>query len=436
MLRRSFVHIVAAASLSTAGVWPVAAQDWPQFRGPGGQGHSTERNLPSTWSETQNVAWKTPVDGLGWSSPVVGGGRVWLTTATEGVGDARTEVSLRARAYDIESGREVVDVEVFRLRRAGDINPKNSFASPTPVLDGERVYVHFGAEGTAALTVTGDVVWRTTFEYASQHGAGGSPIVYGDLLVFSCDGHDAAFVVALDKRTGKVRWKTHRRTPADQAYTTPLVIRVGERDQIVSVGAYRAAAYDPATGAEIWRVSYGDGFSNVPRPVFAHGLVYIVTGFQQPALLAVRPDGTGDVTKTHVAWSVQRGAPHTPSPLVVGDELYMTTDGGIVSCLDARTGTVHWQMRLGGTYSASPTYADGRIYFLGEHGGATALLPGKVFQRVGSSTLDGAMLASMAVSGGALFIRTDRHLYRIRAAAPSGTGQGAPATLTDRESFK
>ena len=178
-------------------------------------------------------------------------------------------------------------------------------------------------------------MWKTKLSYESQHGAGGSPIVYGDLLIFSCDGHDAAFVVALDKRTGKVRWKTNRRQPADQAYTTPLVIRVGDRDQVVSVGAYRAAAYDPATGKEIWRVSYADGFSNVPRPVYGHGLVYIATGFQQPALIAVRADGTGDVTKTHVAWTLRRGAPLTPSPLLVGDELYVVSDGGIASCLDA-----------------------------------------------------------------------------------------------------
>ena len=167
--------------------------------------------------------------------------------------------------------------------------------------------MHFGAEGTAALTTAGEIVWKTRFPYESQHGNGGSPVLYGDLLIFSCDGSDDAFVVALDKRTGKVRWKTSRRQPWDQAYSTPLVIRVGDRDEVVSVGAYRAAAYDPQTGKEIWRVSYADGFSNVPRPVFGHGLVYIATGFQQPSLLAVRPDGAGDVTKTHIAWTLKRG---------------------------------------------------------------------------------------------------------------------------------
>jgi outer membrane protein assembly factor BamB len=228
-------------------------------------------------------------------------------------------MSLRALAFDEATGRQVVDVEVFRLDRTALLNPKNSFASPTPILDGDRVYVHFGAEGTAALTSTGEVLWRTRLPYRSQHGGGGSPELHEGLLIINCDGNDVeAFVVALDTQTGKERWRRQRRTPADQAYTTPLTIRVGDRDQVVSIGAYRAGAYDPLTGREIWRVSYGDGFSNVPRPVYGHGLVFIATGFQQPALLAVRPNGEGDVTRTHVAWTLRRGAPFTPSPILVG----------------------------------------------------------------------------------------------------------------------
>ena len=242
--------------------------------------------------------------------------------------------------------------------------------------------MHFGTDGTAALTTAGEVVWKTQFHYESQHGAGGSPVLHGDLLILNCDGGDAAFVVALDKRTGKTRWKTSRRQPWAQAYTTPLVIQVGDREQVVSVGAFRAAAYDPQTGKEIWRVSYGDGFSNVPRPVFGHGLVYIATGFFQPAILAVRPDGTGDVSKTHVGWTLKRGAPLTPSPLVVGDELYVVTDAGIATCLNARTGDVLWQERLNGTFSASPLFADGRIYFLAEDGVATVVAPGPQYRRL------------------------------------------------------
>ena len=385
-------------------------QDWPEFRGPTGQGHSTERDLPLDWSESRNVRWKIPLRGRGWSSPVIAGARVWITTAAQDGSGA----SLRAMSYDVETGAEATNTEVFRLRDASLKNAKNSHASPTPIADGERVYVHFGGDGTAALdAASGAIVWKAKFPYASQHGSGGSPVLYQDLLIFSADGHEEAFVVALDKRTGKVRWKTARRMPFDQAYTTPLVINAGGRDQLISVGAYRAAAYDPLTGKEIWRVGYENGFSNVPRPVFGHGLVFIATGFQQPTLIAVRPDGTGDVTRTHVAWSLARGAPFTPSPLLVGDELYVINDMGVLTCVEARTGKVHWQQRIGGNHSASPVFADGRIYFLSEEGVTTVIAPGTAFKVLATSELAGATLASMAVARGAFFIRSHTHLYRI-----------------------
>jgi outer membrane protein assembly factor BamB len=406
------VLLLSAALLAAAK--GVAAEDWPQFRGPTGQGVSTEVELPVEWSESRNVRWKVDVPGTGWSSPVVAGDRVWLTTA---VAD-RSGTSLRALAFDTATGRRVVDAEVFRLPRRNLLNPKNSHASPTPIVDGDRVYVHFGADGTAALTASGEVAWKTRFSYDSQHGNGGSPTLYKDLLIFSCDGSDTAFVVALDKQTGAERWRTRRRAPFDQAYSTPLVIRVGERDQLVSVGAYRAVAYDPDTGKEIWRVGYADGFSNVPRPVFANGLVYIATGFQEPSLIAVRPDGTGDVTRTHVAWTLRRSAPHTPSPLAVGDELYIVNDMGIATCLDSRTGETVWRERLGGNYSASPVFADGRIYFLSEEGVATVLAPGRTFRKLATNQIDGATLASMAIADKSIFIRTDAALYRLSAVRP------------------
>jgi outer membrane protein assembly factor BamB len=391
------------------------AQDWPEFRGPTGQGHSSERGVPFEWSESRNVMWKSRLPGSGWSSPVVSAGRVWVTTAIM----ERDNASLRALAFDIETGREAVNAEVFQTRNVDPINPKNSRASPTPIVEGDRVYVHFGADGTAALTTSGETVWKTRLSYESQHGNGGSPVLYRDLLIVNCDGSDTAFVVALDRQTGKVRWKTQRRRPWDQAYSTPLVIRVGDHDQLVSVGAYRAVAYEPQSGREIWRVGYPvsfpDGFSNVIRPVYGGGLVYISGGFNEPSFFAVRADGTGDVTKTHVAWTLKRGAPLTPSPILVGDELYLVNDGGILYCLDAKTGTALWQQRLGGSYSASPIFADGRIYFLSEEGVSTVIAPGKTFQRLAINELEGATLASMAVSGGSIFIRSDTHLYRIGA---------------------
>jgi outer membrane protein assembly factor BamB len=392
--------------------------EWPEFRGPGGQGHAASGPAPFEWSETRNVVWKVPVPGRGWSSPVVSGGRIWLTTA---VADGRA-ASLRLLSFDAESGRELLNVEAFKLSSANLKNEKNSHASPTPIVEGDRVYVHFGGDGTAALdAATGKILWSKKFPYASQHGSGGSPALYKDLLIFSGDGHLEAWVIALDKRTGDVRWKTERRRPFDQAYTTPLVISVDGRDQIVSVGAYRVGAYDPDTGKEIWRVQYEDGFSNVPRPVFANGLVYITTGFFQPAVMAIRPDGTGDVTRTHVAWTTTRGAPFTPSPIAVGDELYIINDLGVLSCVDARTGTLHWQQRIGGNYSASPVFADGRIYFLSEEGVATVIAPGTTFRKLAVNELGGATLASMAVANGSIFIRSLTHLYRIGGGSPAAS---------------
>jgi outer membrane protein assembly factor BamB len=382
------------------------ALDWPEFRGPTGQGHSDERGLPLTWSETKNVRWKTAIPGRGWSSPAIQGERVWLTTATE---DGR---SLRAVAVDRKSGAILLNVELFRLKSAGPLHSKNSLASPTPVLEGDRVYLHFGAHGTACLTQSGEIVWKTRLDYDNgQHGPGGSPVIYDDLLIVSCDGQSSQFVAALDKQTGKVRWKKPR--AGAQAYTTPLVVRLPAGDQVISPGAFRAVAYEPRTGKELWQVTYGDGFSNVPRPVYGHGLAFICTGFMQPALMAVRVDGRGDVTRSHVAWTLKRGVSLTPSPLLVGDELYLVSDNGIASCVDAKTGQLHWQVRLGGNHSASPVYADGRIYFLSEEGESVVIAPGKQFKALAKNQLDGQTLASMAVSGGSIFVRSQTHLYRL-----------------------
>jgi outer membrane protein assembly factor BamB len=405
-----FVLLSGAAVVSHV---ELRADEWPQFRGPNGQGYSAEHDIPVEWSESRNVVWKTQVPGVGWSSPVVAGGKVWLTAAVKD----RNGGSLRAVGYDVATGREIVNTEVFRVRTIDPPNEKNTRASPTPILDGDRVYVHFGADGTAALTTAGETVWKTKFDYQSQHGDGGSPVLYGDLLILNCDGDDVAFVVAVEKQTGKIRWKTPRRQPFAQAYSTPLVIHVGDRDEVISVGAYRVAAYDPTTGREIWRVNYPvpfpDGFSNVMRPVYGAGLLFISGGFNIPSFMAVRPDGAGDVTKTHVAWTLMRGAPLTPSPLVIDNDLYLVSDNGIAVCLDARTGQTYWQRRLSGNYSASPVFAGGRIYFLSEEGIATVIEPGHDFRELAKNRLDGYTLASIAVSNGSIFIRSDTHLYRI-----------------------
>lgn len=410
------VRTALGLALALAAVAAAHAGEWPQFRGPTGQGHAPDEAAPLTWSETENVAWKAPVPGRGWSSPVIAGGLVWLTTA---VTDREMGTSLRLLSYDVRSGDAVRDVEVFDISDTTLLNQKNSFASPTPVIDpgGERVYVHFGAQGTAAVAASGDsvheVLWRTRFPYTSQHGNGGSPILHESLLIVSIDGYDTAFLVAVDAETGNERWRAVRPAPISQAYSTPLAIRVGEADQIVNVSAFRASAHDPATGREIWRVEYPGGFSNVSRPVYGHGIVYLSTGFNEPVLLAVRPTGTGDVTDSETVWRLRRGAPLTVSPILVGGGLYTVTDSGIASCIDALTGEIRWQHRLGGNHSASPIHAGGRIYFQSEEGVTTVIAPGPRFEQLARNELDGSTLASIAVADGALFIRTGTHLYRI-----------------------
>lgn len=385
----------------------VLAENWPQFRGPGGEGHSTETNLPLTWTESENVLWKVALPGKGWSSPVIVDNEIWLTAATEG------DRSLRALVVEARTGKILHNVEVFRLSSPVAGHSKNSAASPSAIVDGAHVYVHFGSYGTACLRRDGTVVWRTQeLKYSQVHGPGGSPVLFENLLIINCDGNSTQFVVALDKNTGKIVWRRDR--PSAMAYATPLIIRTASGPQLVSPGAFRAIAYNPATGEELWFVRYGDGFSNVPRPVFGQGLVYLCTGFYQPNLLAVRVNGKGDVTSSHMQWKTARGTPLTPSPLLVGDEIYMVSDNGILSCLDAKTGKENWRQRVPGTYSASPVFADGRIYLLNESGETTVIAPGKEFKKLASNLMEGEFLASMGVSSGAFYLRSDKHLYKLQ----------------------
>ena len=409
-LKIQFARAPRAASAVLAAGWITIvgyAAEWPEFRGPTGQGQATETGLPVHWSESINVVWKTPVEGLGWSSPVIRGENIWMTTATD---EGR---SLRAVSFDKSSGRLLRDIEIFRQDEPGKAHQKNSHATPTPILEGDRVYVHFGTQGTAALSnSTGEVIWRNEeLRYAPGHGQGGSPALSGNLLVISCDGTDRQFVVALDKNTGKIRWRTDRRD-ARMAFSTPLIIRAEGRDQVVSVGADVTAGYDLETGEELWYIRY-EGFSNVPRPVYGHGLVYIASGFYKPVLFAVRPTGRGDVTRSHVVWSSSRGVPLTSSPLLVGDQIYFVSDQGIASCLDAKSGEIHWRSRLKGNYSASPLLADGRIYFQNEEGLTTVIEPGLRFKKLAENQVDGRTFATIAPSDEALFLRTDSRLYRI-----------------------
>ena len=411
-------------AIAALGLSPVYA-DWSQFRGPEGQGHADAKGLPATWSETENVAWKVAVPGLGHSSPVVAGEQIWLTTAVDdGLG-------LHALCLARNDGTFVHDVSLFRLEELPETHGKNSQASPTAVLDDERVYAHFGANGTACVErTTGKVVWtNTALKYSQPYAAASSPILYKDLLIFSCDGTDYQFVVALNKRSGHVVWRTPRahleesrdhpdpRWPGGRmlmAYSTPLVIDVKGVPQLISPAADHVAAYDARTGDEIWWLAY-KGFAEVGRPVFAQG-VLVVPGFEDVAertLFAMRADGRGDVTKSHLLWKRRKSVPHVPSPLVVGDELYLVNDGGIGTCLDLKSGEEHWQARIGGNMSASPMYADGKIYVCNEEGKTSVLAPGKTHELIATNIIDGHILASPAAAGRAIFLRSETHLYRL-----------------------
>jgi outer membrane protein assembly factor BamB len=392
-----------------------AAENWPQFRGPTGQGHSDATGLPTEWSESRGVAWQASIPGQGHSSPVIWGDQVWMTTATE---EGR---SLRAVCVDKHSGKLVHDVELFRVGALEPKNEINSYASPTPVIEAGRVYASFGTYGNACVdTATGRPVWRhDDLKLDHQEGPGSSPVLHGDLYVVNCDGRDAQYVAALHKDTGELAWRADRTTdfggrPRDlkKAFSVPLAIEAGGRQQLVSVGAFRVASYDPADGREVWHCDV-PGFSNVPRPVFGRGLLFVSTGYMQPELWAIRPDGAAGDASGNVVWKATQGMPAKPSVLLVDDLLLAVSDIGILRCLEATTGKQLWQERLDGTFSASPIYAGGLAYFPGENGVVYVVRPGRAFELVAENELPGRFMASPAVSGDALFLRTDTHLYRV-----------------------
>lgn len=389
----------------------LTAADWTEFRGPTGQGHATAKGLPLKWGAQENVVWKTALQGEGWSSPVIADGRVYVTAAVPDGG----ALSLRAVALDQAGGKILWEQEVLRGAEAAK-HKKNSHASPTPIIEGNRLYVHFGPNGTACLDTAGKILWKqTSLPYPPVHGNGGSPALVDDKLIFSCDGSKDPFIVALNKHTGAVMWQTPRRSTAQRkfSFSTPLLIEHQGRRQLISPGSGVVYSLNPDNGKVLWEVFYGEGYSVVPRPLYGHGLVYVATGFNKADVLAIRPDGNGNVTDTHVAWKMSRGTPKTPSLLLVGGELYMVADNGIATCMDARTGEELWSERIGGNYSASPVHADGRIYFQSEEGKTVVIQPGRTFKVLAESELGEKTLASYAVADRAIYLRSEAALYRL-----------------------
>jgi outer membrane protein assembly factor BamB len=401
-----------------------AGDDWPQFRGPEGNGHSAAHDLPLKWSETKNIIWKTPIHDRGWSSPVIYGNQIWLTTATQ---DGR---KLYALCIDRETGRVIRDMGLFEVAQPQYAHPFNTYASPTPVIEQGRVYITFGSPGTACIdTKSFQVIWeRRDIECNHFRGSGSSPILFRDLLIMHFDGSDRQFVLALDKRTGKTVWQTNRsidfqdvdatgKIAADgdlrKAFSTPHVAQINGRWELISLGAKAAYSYDPLTGKEFWRVEERAQHSASTRPVIGHGMIFYPTGFSTGQLFAVRTGGNGLITDTHVVWKVKRGVSNKPSLLLIDDLIYMIGDTGIASCIEAKTGEMVWQKRIGGEYSASPVYADGKIWLFSEDGKTTAIRPGRQFEMLAENQLEDGFLASPAVADKAFYLRTRTHLYRI-----------------------
>ena len=401
------------ALLPTAFVF--GADNWPQFRGPQGDGHAETADPPLTWSETSNVKWKTAIHDRGWSSPVIWEDQVWLTTASE------EGERLFAVCIDRNTGRVVHDLNLLDVENPEPIAKVNSYASPTPVIEAGRVYLHFGTYGTACVdTKTGRRLWaRRDLNCDHHEGPGASPILFGNLLIFTVDGRDVQYVVALDKTSGETVWKTERSIDYSiynhnfrKAYCMPRVIQWDGRLELVSPGAKAVMGYDPNSGEELWKVRY-NGWSVTPGPIFGHGLLFVVTDFVHPELWAIRPGGRGDVSDTHVVWKLTRSIPKAPSLLLIDELLFFVTDGGTALCVEAKTGRLIWQERLGGEHWASPMFAGGNVYFFGREGVATVVEPGRQYKPLASNRLDGECMASPAAIGKSLIVRTGTHLYRI-----------------------
>ena len=404
---------------------------WPQFRGPSASGQAPAPEgggtlgLPLRWSETENVVWKTAIEHQGWSTPVIEGDQIWLTTATK---DGQDYFAIRVNA---DTGAIEYYERLFHSDNPEPLgNNVNGYASPTPVIEPGRVYIHFGSYGTACLdTAPNKVLWtREDLECRHYRGPGSSPILFENLLYLTFDGADLQYVIALDKNTGETVWKTDRTTEWNdfdrdgniiregdlrKAYSTPIIAEVNGQPQLISPASYGAFSYDARTGEELWK-THGGSYTAVPQPSFGNGLVYLTTGYRPATLWAIRPDGRGDITDTHVVWQYDEGrVPRTPTPLLLDDLIFMVSNNGEATCLNALTGEEVWAERIGGNYLASPIYGDGRIYFSSTQGKTTVIRAGREFQVLAENRLDEGLMATPSVTGKALILRTKTHLYRI-----------------------
>ncbi len=388
--------------------------NWPQYRGPHGDGTTSSKSLPTTWSESENIRWKTAIHDKGWSSPVVWGDQIWLTTAkVDGT-------EFYAIALDRKTGKIVHDLPLFTETDPAFCHAFNSYASCTPVIEAGRIYCHFGAHGTVCLdTATGKTLWANR-ELKCDHfrGPGSSPVLFENLLILTFDGIDVQYVTALDTATGKPVWRSDRKIKfatanpdARKGYSTPSVVTVNGEPQLIAPAAQATVAYNPRTGKELWRVTTG-GMNQSIKPILAHDLIFLNSGHDQK-LYAVKAGQKGDVSPDDIAWKATKEAPTRPSVLVIGDEVYMVNDRGVATCLDAKTGKVHWRERFDGAFTASPVCAAGVIVFPSESGKTFVIEASKVYKPIAVNKLDAGCMASPAIADDSLLLRTKTHLYCI-----------------------
>mgnify|MGYP006081597715 CR=1 FL=1 len=386
------------------------AENWPQFRGPTGQGHSNVIELPMTWSRTDGVAWQKSLGGEAWSSPICVKNQIFLTNALL----EEELLRLKVVSIDFGSGEVLWSKTLFEYQNQPRIHKKNSYASPTPFYDDGHIFVHFGNLGTACLAAGGDLIWKKKLEYSPVHGSGASPVVFDDLLLISADGAIEPCLYALAKKTGEIKWKADRESIAKKKFSfcTPLVVEDGESVQIISPASDYVFAYD-LKGNQIWKFNYPNGYSVVPRPVYYSGMIYVSSGYDSPTFYAIKTGGHGDITQSHLAWKTRKGAPRNSSVVITNGLVFMAADNGVVSCLDAKTGKTHWIERVASTCSPSMLHAVGKI-FLSDETGKTFIFEAKEkYSLLATNDLQEKMLASPIAYQTSMIIRTEKNLWRI-----------------------
>jgi outer membrane protein assembly factor BamB len=440
LTRRISLALIAAVSLGIAATGSSSAGNWPQWRGPDGSGISTEKNLPAEWSTTKNIKWKTPIEGRGHSSPIVWGNKIFLTTAIEGevvpgakaakhvldnkdfvhpdsVG-ANKKHTFKVIAIDRNDGKVLWQSTAWEGTPYDDRHRKSSYAASTPATDGKLVYAYFGTEGLYAYDFNGKLAWKADLGKLGTvgMGTGTSPIIFENFVIVQCDEEngEASFIVALDKKTGKEAWRTPRKIQV--SWSTPLLVKTAKRAELITSGTESIVSYDPATGKELWKHK-GVESNAIPSPVANGEMVYVVAGFPAKIAMAIRLGGSGDVTGTpNVPWQYTKGTAYVPSPILYGDYLYLTTDRGILTCIDAKTGEVKYEggrIPIPATFTASPVAFEGKILMTSEDGDTFIVKAGPKHEIIGTNSVGEPVYASPAIADGRIYIRGEKNIYCI-----------------------